>query len=176
MPLLTPDVEDSKEGQIHHDRFQCQEFIRPFLDSLKKEPRTLTRISSLGTLTPDKQFQVTVFAPERVIGSGTRRHEYWDGFDVGSFENSVVFFDPDNGFETKAQRGKKWIRHDELKDVLARLPETSVVVVYQHKPHRTWDALFADLKKSVDYAHSAVAVSWSSRYSEGRRNNYCSGT
>jgi len=154
---LTPDVEGANDGQIHHHRFACRDFIRPFLESLKEEPRSLRRISSLGTLTPQHTFQVSVFAPERRIGSGAARREYWLDFDASTFSNSVVFFDPDNGFETKKNytRGKlpvpEWIGHDELKNVFARLPDSSVAVVYQHRPHRNWTDLFKDLAQNLSY-------------------------
>jgi hypothetical protein len=132
--------------------------IRPFLDSLKEEPRALKRICALGSADPVKQFEVCVFAPERFIGSGLARREYWTDFEASTLENSVVFFDPDNGYETKMQRGSKWIRHDELKALFARLPETSVAVVYQHRPRRQWTDLFADLTQNLGYVHTAVAV------------------
>lgn len=162
VPLLTPDDEGSGEGLIPHHRFKCQDFIRPFLDSLKEEPRSLARISKLGALNPEKQFRVHVFAPDRLIGSGSRRGDYWADLDPGKLENSVVFFDPDNGYETKTQRGPKWIEHGELKSLLESLPETSVAVVYQHRPRRTWVEMFADLSNRLSYVHTAVAAHESS--------------
>jgi len=164
VPLLTPDDKDSHDGRISHHQFECQDFIRPFLDSLKKEPRSLRRISALGTLNPEKQFEVFVFEPERFIGSGAERREYWADFDASTVENSVAFFDPDNGYETKVQYEKnrrlerEYIGHDELRNLFAQLPETSVAVVYQHKPHRKWSVLFADLVTNLNYAHTAAAA------------------
>jgi hypothetical protein len=164
VPLLTPDVEGSNEGRTSHHRFKCQEFIRPFLESLKEEPRTLNRIAALGTVHPEKQFQVYVFAPEKFIGTGIDRRKYWSDFDASAFENAIVFFDPDIGYETKARFEKKkptgpeWIGHDELKNIFARLPETSVALVYQHRPRRCWIDLFGDLIKTLAYVHTAIAV------------------
>jgi hypothetical protein len=54
--------------------------------------------------------------------------------------------------------GPKWIGHDELKNVFARLPPTSVAVVYQHKPHRRWTDLFDDLTQNLAYVHTAVVA------------------
>ena len=164
VPLLTDDREGSGEGLIPHHRFKCKDFIRPFLDSLKEEPRSLKRISLLGTIDPEKQFQVSVVAPERVIGSGTKRRDYWSDFDVSTLEKSVVFFDPDNGYETKTRylkkkpTGSKWIGHDELRNLFAQLPQTSIAVVYQHKPHRKWSDLFGDLTENLAYVHTAVVT------------------
>jgi len=86
------------------------------------------------------------------------RSAYWDGFRSECMANSVVFFDPDNGFETKTCHGEKWILHDELSQILEDLPADSIVVVYQHRPFRTWDAVFADLAHCIDYATSIIAV------------------
>jgi len=159
VPFLTPDIEDSTEGQTPHHRFKCQNSIRPFLEKLKEGPRSLRRISTLGTINPQKRFQVSVFAPDRFIGTGALRREYWSDFDPSRFANSVVFFDPDNGFETKTKHGNKWIRHDELKSLFARLPNTSVALVYQHRPFfRRWDNMFADLTQNLAYVDTVVAA------------------
>jgi hypothetical protein len=158
VPLLTSDIRGSNEGLIPHHRFRCKLFIRPFLDSLKEEPRSLNRIENLGKIDPTRTFEVSVFAPEREIGTGTKRTEYWSGFDASMFHSSVIFFDPDNGYETKTQRGAKWIEHDELKTLFASLPETSVALIYQHRPRRIWSQLFADLAKNITYVKTSVAV------------------
>jgi hypothetical protein len=118
----------------------------------------------LGTVDPKRQFQVSVFAPSRFILSGAKRREYWLDFDASTLEYAVVFFDPDNGYETKTQYEKKkvparkYIGHDELRNLFARLPNTSVAVVFQYRPFRRWADLFEDLKLNLAYAHSAVAV------------------
>jgi hypothetical protein len=158
IPLLTSDIKGSNEGLIPHHRFQCQPFIRSFLDSLKEEPRSLNRIENLGRIDPTRTFEVSVFAPEREIAAGLKRQEYWSGFDASLLHNSVVFFDPDNGYETRTQKGPKWIGHDELENLFACLPETSVALIYQHRPRRIWSELFADLAKSITYVDTAVAV------------------
>ncbi len=158
VPLLTPDREGSNEGLTPHHRFKCEDFIRPFLDSLKEEPRTLNRIAALGTANPEKQFQVSVFAPERFIGAGTKRREYWSDFDASTLENSIVFFDPDTGYETKTRHGPKWIRQGELKNLFARLPETSMALVYQHRHRCPWVYQFAKLTQNLAYVHTAIAA------------------
>lgn len=159
VPMLTPDIEKSKEGQTPHQWFACRDFIRPFVASLQHEPRSLERISTLGSAEHNAPaFRVSLFAPADHIGAGNQRTQYWASFEPEKHENAVVFFDPDNGFETKTQHATKWVRHLELKDFLSRLPKTSVAVVYQHRPHRKWVDLFADLKDSLSYAHTAVAA------------------
>jgi hypothetical protein len=122
------------------------------------EPRSLKQIEKLGTANRDKQFPVYVFAHDREIGSGAKRSEYWFDLDVSKFENSILFFDPDNGYETKTQHGVKWIRHYELRNILAQLPESSVALVYQHRPRRRWVDVFKDLSQRLAYAPVVVAA------------------
>ena len=157
--MLTPDIEKSNEGQTPHQWFECRDFIRPFVASLKEEPRSLERITALGSAEQNAaSFRVSLFAPSKYIGSVNQRANYWAGLEPEKFENAVVFFDPDNGFETKTQHGSKWLRHSELKHFLSRLPNTSVAVVYQHRPRQKWNDLFSDLKDNLSYAHTAVAA------------------
>ncbi|MGI8958430.1 MAG: hypothetical protein ACR2IV_01450 [Bryobacteraceae bacterium] len=70
----------------------------------------------------------------------------------------MVFFDPDIGFETKTRDGQSWIRHGELNSLFAGLPETSVAVVYQHRPRHNWEHVFTELEKKIDYAHTVAAA------------------
>lgn len=156
IPLLTPPGKPN-EGLIPHRRFQCRDFIRAFVASLNTEPRSLMHVCSLGGVEPRKTFEVSVVSPNSFIGRAAKRREYWAGFNPRDFEDSVVFFDPDNGFETKTRQGQKWIRHRELSDVVARLPATSVAVVYQHRPRLDWDTVFSELEKKIDYAESVAA-------------------
>lgn len=159
VPLLTPDIEGSKEGRIPHHWFDCQDFIRPFVASLQDEPRSFSRISALGKVDRSGKFQVSVFAPERLVSTGLRRSEYWSGFKPKELGNSVVFLDPDNGFETKTKRGPKWVRHSELRDMVVQLPESSVIVVYQHRPQfRYWDDVLTELGEKLSYVHTAAAA------------------
>jgi hypothetical protein len=156
--MLTRDLPTSSEGRIPHHRFGCQELLRPFLDSLKEEPRTLSRISSLGSLHPDKQFETLIFAPDRILESAAARAAYWRDFDPTSMHDAIVFFDPDNGFETDSQRGPKWLRHDELKRLFLALPPSSAALVYQHRPRQRWEDVLSRLAGKLDYLHTAVAV------------------
>jgi hypothetical protein len=159
VPMLTPDIEKSNDGKTPHQRFACRDFIRSFVVSLKREPRSLKRIEALGNAQSNTpSFRVSLFAPSDFIGSGNQRRQYWATFEPEKYSNAVVFFDPDNGFETKTQRGEKWIHHLEMKLFLSRLPNTSVAVVYQHRPHRKWADVFAGLKNSLSYAHTVIVA------------------
>jgi len=157
--MLTPHNENTNEGKMPHERFECRGFIRNFVASLKEEPRSLERILDLGSaIQNEPNFSISLFSSHKYIKGANGRSDYWSGFTPEKYNNSIVFFDPDIGFETRTQRGTKWIRHDELVGFLSHLPKTSVAVVYQHRPHRKWSDLFIDLKKSLSYVHTAVAA------------------
>lgn len=160
IPMLTPDGENPNEGNVHHSRFRCRDFIRPFIESLRQEPRFLNRITGLANVANahKPQFATAIFAHDRYIGTGNLRNEYWEDFKPETCKNSIVFFDPDNGFEARTQNGTKWIRHDELKLCLSDLPDDSAIMVYQHRPRRIWGDLFAELKDKLDYADTAIAA------------------
>src|SRR3989344_854963 len=111
VPMLTPDIEKSNEGQTPHQWFECRDFIRPFVASLKKEPRSLERITTLGSSEKNApSFRVSLFAPSEYIGSGNQRAKYWASFEPEKYENAVVFFDPDISVVTNTQHGTKWVR------------------------------------------------------------------
>ena len=90
--------------------------------------------------------------------TGKKREYYWQGFTPEKLKNTVLFFDPDIGFEGKATRGPEHIRHDELKDFLGKLPSNSVICVYQNKQHEKWEKTFSLLRERIDYASTVVAV------------------
>jgi hypothetical protein len=59
--------------------------------------------------------------------------------------------------------------------LFARLPETSVALVYQHRPRRRWADLFADLAGILSYVQTAVAVHESDLALVAMANNVASG-
>jgi hypothetical protein len=159
VPMLTANEPWSSDGATPHERFKCRPFIRGFIDGLKEEPRSMRRVEALGSAEPyAPTFDVSVWCPADCISGDLRRGNYWNGLALESLENAVVFLDPDNGFETKSQRGEKWVRHDEAKELLRRLPTSSIAVIYQHRPRRTWNAVFADLAAHLDYAPMVIAT------------------
>jgi hypothetical protein len=157
VPMLTPDDPNLNHGEVPSHLFECRDFIRPFLEVLKKKPRSLERISDLGSIEPNTlPFHVDILSPNKYLGIAGKRKEYWKEFEPEKLENTLVFYDPDNGFETKTQHATKWVRHSELKHFLSLLPESSAIVVYQHRPHRAWGDVFTDIKDNLDYSQAAL--------------------
>jgi hypothetical protein len=61
-------------------------------------------------------------------------------------------------YEKKKTLRPVWIGHDELKKISEILPKSSVTLVYQHRPRRTWPDLFCDLSKNISYVDTAIAA------------------
>lgn len=157
IPLLTPDDQNPADGRIPPSRFRARPFIQAFVNSLSEAPRDLRRVTALGNADPGRHIDVVVHGYDRHVPSRDRRGDYWADFDW-AHDNSIVFLDPDNGFETKTNRGDKWVLHAEVAQLVDNLPPSSAVVVYQHRPHETWNAVFAKLAESLSYVPFAAAA------------------
>jgi hypothetical protein len=155
--MLRPDEAGSSEGQTPHERFNCRPEIRQFLLRLRAK-KSLDDIRDLGSLDPERRFEVAIWPPtDRYIGARPRA-EYWMASPLVGYSNVLAFIDPDTGFETKTQDGAKWVRHSEVKPLLDR-GECDAIIVYQHRPQRErWDHVFAKLYPRLGYATYIAAV------------------
>jgi hypothetical protein len=158
VPLLTPDDANQKDGKTPHDRFRARPEIQTFVAGLGSRPRLLSRILELGTAVPGRRFEVEITPAGRALPQGSQRSRYWDGVEFERYENSLIFLDPDNGFETKTRSGAKWVRHRELEFILTSIPTSNAVVVYQHQPHVAWEKVFRSLGDRFSYAPFAAAA------------------
>ncbi len=114
VPLLTPDDPNPSDGQIHHTRFSARNEIHGFVEGLRKTADGLSAIQKLGQIEEGRQFNVAVYRPTVHVPDGSDRGEYWSAFDLKACRETIVFLDPDNGFETKTLRGSKWVLHTDL--------------------------------------------------------------
>lgn len=135
VPMLTPN-DGSSEGKL--SQADCRNRKRDVFEFLKSCADNEQRdIRKLRDLMP--HFGVT-FLPYRDARLFTQVHraEYFEDVPSDSLRNSVVFFDPDIGLETRtssymARSGReKYLLYAELSGVWSRMPEDSVLVVYQH--------------------------------------------
>jgi len=158
IPFLTPDDRERTEGNTPPHWFPCRQEILTFNRSLR-ESRDLNDIGDLGTLEARNQFEVSLFHPERHVEPGLGRGRYLVDFEPQTLVKTLVFFDPDNGFETETQRRVKWVRHSEIKGTLLRIPENSAIAVYQHRPRfQSWEVKFPLLFADLKYAPFAFAI------------------
>jgi hypothetical protein len=139
IPMLNPDDPDSTHGRTSPESFGCRPAIYSFLNSLREEPRKIDRLKNLGNLEGLDGFDINLYHPNRNIGSDWNRAHYWDGLTKSLIENSLVFVDPDTGFETRTQAGEKHLRFGETLDLLNRLDDQSCLVVFQYRPQgQSW--------------------------------------
>ena len=157
VPMLTPDDPLPTDGRTPHERFDCRPEIRTFLTSLSGT-RSLDAVCHLGAIDPDHHFEVVISPADRCVGAGQDRAHYWTGWSSDGFSDVLVFVDPDNGFETRTQKGEKWVRHAEVEWLLNTLPDSSGVIVYQHRPRQRWEEAFKELREQLHYAPFASAV------------------
>jgi hypothetical protein len=158
VPMLTPDDPTSPDGRKPHAQFPCRPYVRGFLEDLVAGPRDLRRLRALGRLEVSAPFEVEVFEPERLLCPGSERAAYWEGLEPGQIEDTLVFLDPDNGFEPAASRSNKHVLHEEVQMLVNGLGPRSSLVVYQHHPHQAWSDIFVGLQRSLHYAPYALAA------------------
>jgi hypothetical protein len=81
------------------------------------------------------------------------RSAYFENVPSIALQESVVFFDPDNGMEPRGKCKPAHLRYDELAAVFRRMGPTSIAVVYQHLPRIRgsvfWPLLAAKLDKRL---------------------------
>lgn len=153
IPMLTPD-DSSRDGQSDPRKFptrnsQIHEFLRMLREAA---PRDLSRLTQLGKMVSTREFPVEIHPigrdPHTAIGRGEDRARYWQGFTPEKHANSIIFLDPDNGFQTKTQEGTKWVRFNEIEHLLDLLAEDSAVLLYQHRPRALkWEKALTDLSQ-----------------------------
>lgn len=156
VPLLTPDDVHQQDGRISHLRFKCRPEIRGLVASLAQQPKSFEPLRMLGHIGGSRSFEVVLYRPDAHVEHGSTRHAYWEEIGALVTPDTLVFLDPDNGFETKTRAGPKWVRHREVEEVLSHGAE---VAVYQHRPQRRpWEQVFAGLAARLDYSLYAAAA------------------
>ena len=158
VPLLTRDDPKPTDGRTPHTRFPARPEIQAFVGSLRGHPDGLDAIRALGRIDSATVFDVNVHSPRTFVPDGLDRTKYWSALEPSRFQNTLVFLDPDNGFEIKSEKGGKWILDSEVAWLLCELPSSSAVVIYQHRPHRPWATVFEALTPRLQYAAYASAA------------------
>lgn len=157
VPMLTPDDPVPTDGRTPFERFRTHPRIGSFLKELSTD-RSIGGVRKLGVVDSERCFEVIVSPQDRHVPRGESRAEYWSAWSCDGLPGVLAFVDPDNGFETSTQNGEKWVRHAEVEWLLGRLPDSSGVIVYQHRPRRRWANVFDELRRDVRYAAYASAV------------------
>ena len=157
--MLNPDLPYSTHGRTAPEGFACRSAVRCFLYSLREEPRQIERLKHLGNLEDLGKFEVELYRPNRFIGSDWSRAHYWDELEESFLQNSLIFLDPDTGFETRTKAGEKHLRFGEALELLNKLDERSSLVVFQYRPQgQTWRDVLDRISADARLAFFRVAV------------------
>jgi hypothetical protein len=147
------------EATTPASRFPCRPPVLDFLHSLTTPPRSLERVTGLGSIPGLPKFQVHVHLPGRPLGFGWHRHSYWQPLLELDLSDSLIFADPDNGFETETQAGPQHLRFTEAAMILNALPWTSALVVFQYRSQgQSWDTVFSRCTRGLPPELGFVAI------------------
>jgi hypothetical protein len=135
VPMLTPN-DGTPEGEL--TRYDCAgrrnllyELLRTAVASNKRDIKLLREIM------PRFGVEFTPYCDDSYFERHSRS-QYFDSVPSDWLANSVIFFDPDIGFQTgrhsyMRRKGlEKYLMYSELAGICARVSDDSVVVVYQH--------------------------------------------
>jgi hypothetical protein len=83
---------------------------------------------------------------DEALFSHVGRDAYFESIPQEDLDDSLVFLDPDNGFQVKSMRrgnGEKFLLFTEVAELLRRMGERSLLAIYQHIPRVKRPAYFA---------------------------------
>lgn len=90
----------------------------------------------------------TRFAPDGYLEPDAR-DRYFAAVTDQSLVEGIVFLEPDTGLEVPTGRDEKYLRYAELRGIVARLSNVSVLVIYQHKHRMKPQPFFEMLKERL---------------------------
>jgi len=89
------------------------------------------------------------------------RSDYFRGIPAAALDDSIVFFDPDNGLEPARGATTAHLRYEELADVFNRMNGASIGVIYQHLPRikasRFWPSVASTLRNRLAASVAYIA-------------------
>lgn len=151
--MMTPD-DGTSEGSTLPTLFPGRPSVVELCENLRA-----TRAPELVAELPgavDGNFEVHFHQPYAL---SVDRRTYFSGITCSL--PSVVFLDPDNGFEPSGARSDKHVRYAEVDDLIQSLPSGSIVTVFQHFRRKRFIDDFAVIRSRLLSGHSC-AIYWHS--------------
>jgi hypothetical protein len=169
IPMLTPN-DGSGEGRLtpadrRSRRPALFDFLKACLDAGKRD------IRKLRELMPQFGVDYLPFRDADWFTQGNRT-EYFEAVPSEYLRESVVFFDPDIGLETGTlgymlrQGPEKYLLYPELLTVWSRMPDESVLVVYQHLQNNAQKREGDVLRRINDLTCRLGTVTWAVRWND----------
>ncbi len=160
VPMLTPD-DGSTDGTLtnyrsgeHPRRRDLWDFLQGCLKRGERDIRALRRFMK------EKPFEYVPWSDDAFF-THKGREDYFSKIPALALRQSLVFFDPDNGFEVPSMtvgNGAKYLRYQELAGIFSRMDNSSVAIVYQHLPRKNRDDFFAETSGKIHKNLSAQEV------------------
>ena len=144
IPMLTPDVADSGEGRLRsYGAGRRDRGVHSFVQSLVLgDPAGFQQVTDFFA-----QRNVPIKFTSQLYLERGNREAYFAAIDAKDLDDSIVFFDPDSGFETwsRSRRDARYLRYEELDAIWRRSSNTSIMVMYQHMPRKNHKAAIPEM-------------------------------
>ena len=162
IPMMTP-KDTSKQGNTPADMFPASGEILRFCEHLQKT-RDFETIREL----PEKvkgDYEVHLHKPgccfQKAVAAAARG-EYFSGIDY--VQKQILFLDPDTGFEPPKTVTEKHVKYCDIRKVLNKAEEDTVVVVFQHARRQSFPKDHEEIKRRLeseaDFSASVPALFW----------------
>jgi hypothetical protein len=153
--MMTAD-DGGPDGRTPPERFPAHPEIIKFCKRLCKtrEPGMLAELPD----TTGARYKVRLYKPG----------EYFSNFESAAYfselqvaPDTLLFLDPDNGFEPEKSCSKKHVRYTEVAKLLKQTPSGGVISVFQHFRRKAFDEDFARIRERLNGSCS-TAIFWHS--------------
>jgi len=154
--LLTAD-DDGLDGNTPPEQFDAaRPEVVAFCKRLRKyrEPEMLVCLPG----TTGAHYKVCLYKSDEQL-SNAKRASYFSGLRVAP--RSLLFLDPDNGFEPEKSCSNKHVRYAEIQGLLSGMPPDAVVSVFQHFRRKSFPEDFARIRERLISGYS-TAIFWHS--------------
>ena len=153
--MMTPD-DSSRDGNLEPSGFDARRGIVEFCKELQQN-RSLDYVKKLPEVS-GSTYSIA-FHKDSALFKNNERFEYFSGID--GKEDQVFFLDPDNGFEPEKSCNEKHVKYSDIEEILGRLSEKSIVVVFQHHRRKAFSDDFMGIKERITSGYT-TAIYWQS--------------
>ena len=153
--MMTPD-DGGVDGKTHPSLFPARSTIIDFCHEVRSS-RSIEKVKLLPQFTNAK-YHVNIHREEQHF-SNQNRMEYFGILPNNS--SSLLFLDPDNGFEPEKSCGEKHISYNDIHNLLCQLPHEAVISVFHHFRRIPFANDFKRIKERLGDCH-ATAIYWHS--------------